>query len=117
MSANDELEKLMVGLIREVVRNRRDIASGTDLASAVVSVTLDSPGFMDMIREIPSDFTGSRNTEESRLAFIIELLALIDRKIDVLLIKSKSRSLEGIPCACGNEVPGLRPVVVIKPSF
>jgi hypothetical protein len=87
MSRNDKFEKLMRSLIKQVMRNRQDISARNDFVYEVVFYTLHSPKLMHMIKEWTVSSETSPSPEEAQLAHIIELLALINRTIDILLMK------------------------------
>ena len=87
MSRNDEFEKLMYSLIKQVMRNRNDVSARNDFVYDVVFYTLHSPKLMHMIKEETISAETSPFHEEVQLAHIIELLALINRTIDILLMK------------------------------
>jgi len=89
MSTNDEFEKLMHSLIKQIIKNRQDVSSKSDFVYDVIFYTLHSPKLMNMIKEVPKALQCSSCTEEVRLARIIELLALVNRSIDILLKKEK----------------------------
>jgi hypothetical protein len=89
MSTNDEFKKLIHSFIKQIIRNRQDVSSRSDFVYDVIFYTLHSPKLMNMMEEVPRELQYSSCTEEVRLARIIELLALVNRSIDILMKKEK----------------------------
>lgn len=106
MSMNDNFEKLMLTLIKQVMENRQDIESNDSFIYDVAFYTLHSPKLMRMISEKPAELQplkGKRGSEDIKLAQIIELLALINRIIDHLSTKGEITKCQDNP-PIGNMV-------------
>ncbi len=88
MNPKKSSKSIIIELIKKVLENRSDIKPKKDFIHDVASYTLERVGVTNLISERTFPYDGSLDAKDNfQLVMIIELLAIINKTIDIIALK------------------------------